>query len=218
MEPLSTFAAKQHSRIGILTLGIGTYVLCTLKWFHHLSSMEGVFLWVAPRFLRLHVLEEAIISLLPRRLSHRMTSSAVSRFWVHFKRVFWVCIHHLSSVWPPHALPSVFEACSVCGLPHQWGEAPDTMCSSPTLFYFSSFFFFVCVFLSFALKTLYLSSQCVHWTASEGSVWMFKHGATWLFIQWELILSFPFPVTNYYRFSFYNILFISTLDFAFTSI
>lgn len=180
--------------------------------------MEGVFLWVAPRFLRLHVFEEAIISLLPRRLSHRMTSSAVSRFWVHFKRVFWVCIHHLSSVWPPHALPSVFEACSVCGLPHQWGEAPDTMCSSPTLFYFSSFFFLFVLFLSFALKTLYLSSQCVHWTASEGSVWMFKHGATWLFIQWELILSFPFPVTNYYRFSFYNILFISTLDFAFTSI
>lgn len=150
---------------GILTLGIGTYVLCTLKWFHHLSSMEGVFLWVAPCFLRLHVLEEAIISLLPRRLSHRMTSSAVSRFWVHFKRVFWVCIHHLSSVWPPHALPSVFEACSVCGLPHQWGEAPDTMCSSPTLFYFSSFFCF-CFFIICTKNTLLEQS-----VSSLNSIW-----------------------------------------------
>lgn len=150
VEPLSTFAAKQHSRIGILTLGIGTYVLCTLKWFHHLSSMEGVFLWVAPRFLRLHVFEEAIISLLPRRLSHRMTSSAVSRFWVHFKRVFWVCIHHLSSVWPPtcpanrslkHA---VFVACLI-------SEEKHPIQCAHRLLYFIFHRFFFCLFCFYHL-------------------------------------------------------------------
>lgn len=167
VEPLSTFAAKQHSRIGILTLGIGTYVLCTLKWFHHLSSMEGVFLWVAPRFLRLHVFEEAIISLLPRRLSHRMTSSAVSRFWVHFKRVFWVCIHHLSSVWPPHALPiglwsmqCLWPASSV-----RRSTRYNVLIAYFILF-FIVFFVFVCFFIICTKNTLLEQSVC-----SLNSIW-----------------------------------------------